>query len=65
MEAFQFLSVYMHSTQANKFVEYWDVAICFFGPENLFCYWKRNRFTVGVSDVCPVMVGKARACSMP
>jgi hypothetical protein len=44
--------------------ECWDVVLCFFDPENVLRSRKCYRFTVDVSDVCPVMVGKVRAWSI-
>ncbi len=44
--------------------ECWDVVLCFFDPESVLRSRKCYRFTVDVSDVCPVMVGKVRSWSM-
>jgi cyanobactin maturation PatA/PatG family protease len=41
-----------------------DVVLCFFDPENVLRSRKCHRFTVDVSDVCPVIVGKVRSWSM-
>jgi cyanobactin maturation PatA/PatG family protease len=43
--------------------ECWDVILCFFDPESVLRSRKCYRFTVDVSDVCPVVVGKVRAWS--
>ncbi len=42
----------------------WDVKLIFFDPENQLKTRKVYRFTVDVSDVCPVMVGPVRSWSM-
>ena len=40
----------------------WDVKLIFFDPENQFTRARKvYRFTVDVSDVCPVMVGPVRS----
>lgn len=39
----------------------WDVKLIFFDPENQLKTRKVYRFTVDVSDVCPVMVGSVRS----
>jgi cyanobactin maturation PatA/PatG family protease len=44
--------------------ECWDVVLCFFDPESVLHSRKCYRFTVDVSDVCPVMVGKVRSWSV-
>jgi cyanobactin maturation PatA/PatG family protease len=44
--------------------ECWDVVLCFFDPESVLRSRKCYRFTVDVSDVCPVMVGKVRSWSI-
>ena len=43
----------------------WDVKLVFFDPENILRAKTVYRFTVDVSDVCPVMVGQVRSWSMP
>jgi cyanobactin maturation PatA/PatG family protease len=45
--------------------ECWDVKLSFFDPENMLRAKSVYRFTVDVSDVCPVMVGQVRSWSMP
>lgn len=43
----------------------WDVKLTFFNPGRVFEQAKKvYRFTVDVSDVCPVMVGKVRSWSV-
>lgn len=44
--------------------ESWDIKLVFFSPGNLDLARKVYRFTVDVTDVCPVMVGKTRAWSV-
>lgn len=44
--------------------ECWDVVLCFFDPESVLRSRKCYRFTIDVSDVCPVMVGKVKSWSM-
>ena len=40
----------------------WDVKLTFFNPSKVFEQARKiYRFTVDVSDVCPVMVGKVRS----
>jgi cyanobactin maturation PatA/PatG family protease len=43
----------------------WDVKLVFFDPENVLRTKTAYRFTVDVSDVCPVMVDQVRSWSMP
>ena len=43
----------------------WDVKLIFFDPENVLRAKSVHRFTIDVSDVCPVMVGQVRSWSMP
>ena len=43
----------------------WDVKLLFFDPENILRAKTVYRFTVDVSDVCPVMVGEVRSWSIP
>ena len=43
----------------------WEVRLSFFDPENVLRAKRVYGFTVDVSDVCPVMVGKIRSWSMP
>jgi len=42
----------------------WDVKLLFFDPENVLRSRRAYRFTVDVSDVCPVMVGDVRSWSV-
>jgi cyanobactin maturation PatA/PatG family protease len=42
----------------------WDVKLLFFDPENVLRSRKSYRFTVDVSDVCPVTVGEVRSWSV-
>lgn len=45
--------------------ECWDVKIIFFDPEKQFQRARKvYRFTIDVSDVCPVMIGEVRHWSM-
>ncbi len=44
--------------------ECWDVVLCFFDPESILRSRRCHRFTVDVSDVCPVIVGNVRSWSM-
>lgn len=49
------------STVCRMGSDCWDVVLCFFDPEKqLVRARKCYRFTVDVSDVCPVMVGAVR-----
>lgn len=41
----------------------WDVKLLFFDPENVLRSRRAHRFTVDVSDICPVMVGRLRSWS--
>jgi cyanobactin maturation PatA/PatG family protease len=41
----------------------WDVKLLFFDPENVLRAKTAYRFSVDVSDVCPVMVGEVRSWS--
>lgn len=43
----------------------WDVKLLFFDPENVLRAKTVYRFTIDVSDICPVMVGEVRSWSMP
>ncbi len=42
----------------------WDVKLLFFDPENVLRSRKAYRFTVDVSDICPVTVGDVRSWSV-
>lgn len=42
----------------------WDVKLLFFDPENVLRSRKVYRFTVDVSDVCPVTIGEIRSWSL-
>lgn len=42
----------------------WDVKLAFFDPENSMRSRRVHRFTVDVSDVCPVTVGDVRSWSV-
>lgn len=42
----------------------WDVRLVFFDPENVLRSRKEYRFTVDVSDICPVTVGEVRSWSV-
>lgn len=43
----------------------WDVSLSFFDPENVLRAKTVYRFTVDVSDVCPVMIGAVRSWAVP
>lgn len=42
----------------------WDVKLLFFDPENVLRSRRSYRFTVDVSDICPVTVGAVRSWSL-
>jgi subtilisin family serine protease len=42
----------------------WDVKLLFFDPENVLRSRRSYRFTVDVSDICPVTVGTVRSWSL-